>query len=1031
MLLCVYNMLRTRFNLSINTTDREIIDQGQIHKRLYTNALWGSFDRKGIKKSKLMLNLQPLFPIMFEYWTLELTGINNYVKSERLTTFELCFDVVQYRLIDEDVMFIGQHYDFNLVLMDLPRLSKDEVLTIDGVMKTLVMQLIRQPSVLFDRKNGSINLKNKNGGYLKIVKSEIMHDNYKSDLLISLLKLKTKYSHIFKSIIGTNDIVFYKGKWCYLLWNNSLKENYKYGLRRRFRSKIIITNYTEGIKGVIVGSYIDRTKTPFVNIGERIILDKHIALTYSSSLVIARSSKILNIVNALSMKRSAQESEITWRELDDVDLSLVGREFLNDLIGNSLDFGLDLLTKRDIILIWNKVSIGQSNFRDVEDDVRVIRGSGDAIIDIVKTCLRHALHVGGGNVLLDDDSIMNKLSFYLERMQGKVNNFFVSSSLCQYLDQVNSLSELSHRNKVTCMGEGGLTSKNAEVTLRDTKIWQFAKICPIESPEGQSIGLVLALSSYASVDINGHIITAYFRTNNRSVSNNIVYLNHFESKRLNVGLPNNEDQDKWAMCLNEGKAKIIESGLIDLNLVSNSQVFSPAVCLIPFLGHNDPTRALMAANMQKQAIPLLNPCPPLVGTGEEYNVMKSTGHNIIAHENGIVVSSDANRVVVYELKNKKKRAYFLPKTDKTNQGMCHRMRTVVNPGQRLRPGDVIAECQSSCDGEISLGVNLLAAFMCWNGYNFEDSVILSEDVINKGYFKSLHIIDLETKVMRTEFGDEWLSADIIEIPMKHRKWLDANGIVKKGSIVSEGDVLVGKLVYKADVQKKKEELKEISGIELGKDKEEEEERRSEIDKEEKEYKMEEQEEQDKEDEEEVEKRIQTDEKFKKKIKTINRIKDVNKEEDDGDDEVENREKEDEEMEMFEELIDNTSLRVPNGIDNATVIEIERSSEEDIKVKPSNLDDYIYRYNAATKKYIRRCCVLIQTIDANDYFKHGLLSSKHINVKSGLELLHKNYLNYLRRLENDLFVKLNNRLTSENQCDKEKVLEIIKIKLLVS
>ncbi len=193
---------------------------------------------------------------------------------------------------------------------------------------------------------------------------------------------------------------------------------------------------------------------------------------------------------------------------------------------------------------------------------------------------------------------------------------------------------------------------------------------------------------------------------------------------------------------------------MDLTLTTEAQVFSSAVCLIPFLEHNDPTRALMAANMQKQAIPLLKPQGPLIGTGEEHNVMRNTGDNITALNDGMVTTVDSNKVIIYESGRPKHRVYTLPTIEKTNQETCQRIRNVVNPGQMVRSGDVIAECQSSCNGEMSLGANLLVAFMCWKGYNYEDSVILSESVINKGTFKSMHIMDLESKVMKTKHGDE-------------------------------------------------------------------------------------------------------------------------------------------------------------------------------------------------------------------------------------------------------------------------------------
>ncbi len=916
-----------------------------------------------------------MFPINFGQWILELTRINNHVKDKNLTSFVLHLNVAQYCL-DKDIVFLNQQYSLDVSLMDLPRLLKDELLIIDDVMKTLVIQLIKQSSVLLDQENKSINLKNKGVGYLKIVKSKLIHNNHESDLLTSLFKLKTKYPHILKTTIGTDNIAFYKGKWCYLAWKNPLKEDFGYSSKRSFRFKRVLTNQFKETSGIIVSNYIDKSKTSFINIGERLFLDKYTALNYSSSLTITKSSKILNITNGLTKIRPEHESKITYKEINNVDLSFAGRDFLNDLIDNSLDFGFNLLTKKDLILIWNKSSIGYNNFSEINDSIRIIKGSGDAIIDIIKTALKNVLYVGKSDALSNDNLIINRLLHALERVQRDIDRFFVSSSLYQYLNQVNNLSELSHKNKLIYMEERGLTSQNT--VIRSTKNWHLAKICPIESPERQNIELVLSLASYANVDINGNIITGFFKTHDKLISNNIAYLNYFESKKLNVALPYKENQRKWTTCIDNNKTIIINRNKIDLNLISNTQVFSPIVCLIPFLGHNDPTRALMAANMQKQVIPLLNPRPPLVSTGEEYNIMKKTGHNVVVHKKSIVINADTNKIIIYEPRNRKQRSCFLLETGKSNQEICQRLQTIVDPGQVLRSDDIIAECQSNSKEVFSLGTNLLATFMNWHGYNFEDSIIISENIINRDIFKSLHIEELKTKILKTIYGNEWLTTNIAGVSMKHRRWLDSDGIVKKGSIVQEGDVLIGKLSPKADTKQKKSEFGKIYN-----------------------------------------KKLDSNEKEKNKEGMINEIKDMENNTEGGN----KREKE-----MFAELANNTSLRVPKGIGFATVLEVERYSNEEQKYQDKDLENYIYCYNIATKKYIRRCSILLQTCSDNKQVNSSLSRDKV--VQEGLELLYKTIFKYLTKLKNDFLAIYNRRLTSENQCDKEKVLEIIKIKLLI-
>ncbi|PIM96883.1 DNA-directed RNA polymerase subunit beta [Candidatus Hodgkinia cicadicola] len=971
--------MNTRFDYNTNLVNKLPLNHNDLQTRLYKNVLWGCYNNEGIKISKLELILRTLFPVNLKHWSLELVRPNNSIRDEELTSFGLELNVVQYCL-DKDILFVNYQYNLDVPLMDLPRPSKDGILTINGTKKTLITQLIKQSAVSFDREHQSINMKDKDNGYLRINGSKIIHNNYEFDLFASLLTLRTKHSHIFKGTSETHDAGFYKGTWHRLTWNNSKQNEFKYGSRRSLRCKKVLTDCIETNNVIIIGTYVNASKIPVVNVGKKIILDKNTALNYPGSITITKSPNVLNVIRELNEVMFGSETEITSEQISNVELTFPGRIFLNDLTRNHLDFGLEQLTKKDLILILNEMLVNRNNFKHVDCDIRMISGSGDVIINVIKKTLEPVLSIKDHNVPTNDVMMISELFDSVKKIQSEVDKFFSSSNLCQYLDQVNSLSELSHKGKLTCLGDDGLTSQNVEITMRDTKKWHLAKICPIESPEGQNIGLVLALSAYANVDVNGYISTGYYKTYNGLISRNVIYLNHFESKRLNVALSCNRTQEKWTMCLNWNKIRITDRSIIDLSLISNVQMFSHAVRLIPFLGHNDPTRALMAANMLKQAIPPLNPSPPLVGTGEEYSVMRDTGHNVVACNSGRVIKADSKRIIVYESKDRKRRVYILPQPTKSNQEMCQRLRTVVNPGQTLEQGDVIAECQSSCNGEMSLGANLLVAFMCWEGYNFEDSVIISSNVITKGVFKSLHIIDLKTEVKKTPSGNEWLSSNITDIPMKYRRCLDPNGVVKVGSNVHEDDVLVGKLVPRSDAEQKKKEFKEISGNELT-----------------------------------------SDEENNNDNGMITNVGDRNHILNEGMDRTD---------ELPTDLTLNVSLRVPKRIDYATVLEVERSSDEDKNYQDQDLENHIRCYNVVTKKYIRRCCMLLQVGN----IKRSLTTSPFLSgnkiIQDGLNLLHKNYLSYLNKLEVNLLSKFNNRLANESQNDEVKVLETIRVKLLV-
>ncbi len=286
--------------------------------------------------------------------------------------------------------------------------------------------------------------------------------------------------------------------------------------------------------------------------------------------------------------------------------------------------------------------------------------------------------------------------------------------------------------------------------------------------------MINVLASYSNIDAYGCILTGQYKAYNGLISNNIVYLHSHEENRCLTSLHLHQNN----------KNNIISY------IPKHAQIFSYAVSLIPFLSHNDPTRALMAANMQKQAIPLAMPQAPLIGTGEERSVMHNTYNNIIAKATGIITSVDCTKIVIYEVIQNKYRAYLLPKPEMCHQQTCFKLRPIVYPLQAIKKGETLAECQSSDNGEMSLGANLLIALICWNGFNYEDSVLISKSIVENGTFNSLHIMDLESKVIKNQFGKDLLTNNISSAP---RKWLLNNGVIKVGSIVFKNDVLIGKL----------------------------------------------------------------------------------------------------------------------------------------------------------------------------------------------------------------------------------------------
>ncbi|PIM96484.1 DNA-directed RNA polymerase subunit beta [Candidatus Hodgkinia cicadicola] len=1008
-----------------------VLDQRGVQERLYNNVLWGHYNNEGIKISKLELNIQGLFPFDIGRWSLEYGKVEICILSRTTNMFGLILDVIQYR-VDKKITVISQRLELSTPLVTLPSLSKDNAVLVDGVKKTLIMQLIRDITVMFDQDTREINMVTRSLKRLKIQGSRIKYGDYESDMFTTLLALKSKYTHILKNILELQQLVYFSGRWRKLDWTTSdLNINVsKYGQKRLFRQIKTMTEWCGKNRVTSTCFVINQSGNTVINMGDELDLDTNLASNYVGVLRITETSKpsvikLLKDIGCLINSNLCYRSDIVSDNIGDVDLTLIGRCFLNDITCNNQDFGLDLLTKKDLISIWNGYAVERINLRPINCDVKVIKGSGDYLIDVIYSSLTSVLNLWVSEqpleqprekLMFDSDNVVIKALLEVNvGIQKRVNKYFNSSDLCQYSDQVNSLSVLSHRNKLTCMGEGGLTQQNADNYARDTKTWHYGKICPIESPEGQNIGLILSLTAYSNVDVNGHIITGYFKIYNRLISNNVVYLNYYECKCLKVLLPHCDDLSKQVLCLYQDTTVVVDKRSVDLALISEAQVFSSAVCLIPFLEHNDPTRALMAANMFKQAIPLLKPQAPLVGTGEELNVMRSVRDNVIASDDGVVLSVRSSEVLVYEPKKHRSRVYTLATIEKTNQETCQRIRTVVNPGQMVRSGDVIAECQSSCDGEMSLGANLLVAFMCWKGYNFEDSVILSENVINKGVFESLHIMDLETKVMKTEHGNEWLSPDIIEIPMKYRKHLDTNGVVKEGSKVQEGDVLVGKLVLRNNRQRDKGVL-----LDVGNDIEQTKHGNNKVI------------------------NISTDGRsdqfnglgnkhdvgvgnWSNKFDVGGLISNIDDEDGNPVDSV----GDDDKNKTFNDLLTNVSLRVPNGIGTATVMEVRRvGSNEEEGVYDGAYEEYLSHFNMVTKKYIRRCTSLLQRNMVGYFSMKSPFTSGDKYIHNALSFLFKRYLSYLHKIEDILLEKMTKRLVTTDPDDESKVLEVIKVKLFV-
>lgn len=415
------------------------------------------------------------------------------------------------------------------------------------------------------------------------------------------------------------------------------------------------------------------------------------------------------------------------------------------------------------------------------------------------------------SVAQDLSAISPQSLINIRPITSAIREFFGSSQLSQFMDQPNPIAELTHKRKLSALGPGGLNRERASFDVRDVHHSHYGRMCPIETPEGQNIGLITSLSTYAKINEYGFIESPYRKVDKQKgiVTDKVEYLTAEEEDRYvvaqaNVPLDENgrflEDR---VTCRRREEIVEVNSSEVDYMDVSPKQLISVATSLIPFLENDDTNRALMGSNMQRQAVPLLRPEAPIIGTGMEHKVAYDSGVMIIAKRGGTVVKASDTSIVVDT--GKEKDVYRLKKFERSNQGTCVNQKPIVKIGQAVKEGDVLADGQSTDGGELALGRNILVGFMSWEGYNFEDAILISEDLVKDDVFTSIHIEEYELEARDTKLGEEIITRDIPNLGDDVLRNLDENGIVMIGAEVSSGDILVGKVTPKGETELTPEE----------------------------------------------------------------------------------------------------------------------------------------------------------------------------------------------------------------------------------
>ncbi len=504
------------------------------------------------------------------------------------------------------------------------------------------------------------------------------------------------------------------------------------------------------------------------------------------------------------------------------DISGVGRMKFNRRVGRKEITGSNVLSKEDILDVL-KVLIDIRNGNGAVDDIdhlgnRRVRSVGEMAENAFRVGLvRVERAVKERLTIAESEPLMPQEMINAKPVAAAVKEFFGSSQLSQFMDQNNPLSEVTHKRRVSALGPGGLTRERAGFEVRDVHPTHYGRVCPIETPEGPNIGLINSLSVYARTNDYGFLETPYRRVENSRVTDKIDYLSAIEEGEFGIARADARVDakgmlsDELVSCRTQGESTLLSRERINYMDVSPKQIVSVAASLIPFLEHDDANRALMGSNMQRQAVPTLRSETPLVGTGMERPVAIDSGVTVVARRGGVVDSVDASRIVVRVNDNETSAGepgvdiYNLTKYTRSNQNTCINQRPLVKANDRIARGDVLADGPSTDLGELALGQNMLVAFMPWNGYNFEDSILISERVVQEDRFTTIHIEELTCVARDTKLGPEEISADIPNVGDAALAKLDEAGIAFIGAEVRAGDILVGKVTPKGETQLTPEE----------------------------------------------------------------------------------------------------------------------------------------------------------------------------------------------------------------------------------
>ena len=696
------------------------------------------------------------------------------ISKNRNLTYEAPL-TVKVRLINKKT---GKKTEQDVYFGDIPLMTDKGTLIVNGIERVIIQQLIRSPGIIFSRTR----LKGKFCYTAKVIPDRGAWLEFETD---------------------TKGIIWVRIDRQRKIPATALLRVFGYG------SDTEIMDLFKRDKEIMDSKYIQNT------------LDKDPSASEDEGLIEVyrkiRPGDLATADNARSLIYAMFFNQGRY------DLSKVGRYKLNQRL--HLDPKIDKRTIRPedlraIIGELIKLNVRQAPADDIDHlSNRRVRAIGELVQNRMRVGMLRVQRIVRDRMgLIESKKYGPAQLINIKPIVGVIREFFMSSQLSQFMDQTNILSELEHKRRLTVVGPGGLSRDRAGFEVRDVHRTYYGKICPIATPEGPNVGLVNYLACYSRLNEYGFIETPYYKVIKGKITKQVVFLNAFEEEE-HILMPFSSSIDKDNNILGDiveariyGKPSSCRVDEVEFADIASNQIVSVATSLIPFLEHDDGVRALMGSNMQRQAVPLIRPDAPLVGTGIESRAARDSGHLLEASEDGEVMEVDSGHIVL-RYKSGSTQKYDLEKYDRSNFNTCFDQRPVAAKGEKFKAGDILVEGASMENGELALGHNVLCAFMSWEGGNFEDAVLLSSRLAQKDKFTSLHIDEHTIDIRETKFGPEMTTRDIPNVSEAKLKDLDEEGIVRMGAEVKSGDILVGKITPRGEAELTAEEklLKAIFG----------------------------------------------------------------------------------------------------------------------------------------------------------------------------------------------------------------------------